>query len=355
MIKVLIPSIIMGIVLLGSVYALYRCIIATSWGRWCAVFPMLLLYIIIYGFTWGYCQLKVRNITFESERVPEAFDGYKIAQISDIHCGGGFTGPYKWLMANSVKKVNSLNPDLICFVGDLQNFVPEEPKALSKELSSLKAKDGVYSVMGNHDYVSYSGLAPREQAKKIAETRQLQASFGWTMLQDEHTYIYREKKNADGTMQRDSICLIGEENWGLPPFPQYGDIKKALVTPLKGSKQQNGQPVMTAKDNTGALSVMLSHDPNAWRNHILPVFRPDITLSGHTHGAQFSFFGLTPAQKIYKEWGREYYDDNGQDSRTPTKREKETMLSVSTGFGGNLPFRFGMPREIVLITLKHKK
>lgn len=354
MLKVFIPSIIIGLVLLCSVITIYRCAISTAWWRWFALFPILLLYIILYGFTWGFWQLKVTELTFESEAIPESFDGYKIAQIADLHCGGAFWGPYRGLLGDGVEKVNSLKPDMICVVGDLQNFLPKESMERSKELSALKAPDGVYSIMGNHDYASYSGLSPKAQAEQIALTKKAQASFGWTMLNDEHRYIYRETKQADGTVKRDSICVIGEENWGLPPFPQKGDIKKA-VSRTSGVTATDSTVYVPIKDNTETFSILLSHDPNAWRHHVLPVFRPDIMLAGHTHGTQFSFFGMTPASMTYDEWGGFYYDNNGKDSREPTGKKRETLLSVSTGFGGNLPFRFGMPREIVLITLKHKR
>lgn len=334
MIKVLIPSFIVAFVFFGSLYLAYRCIIATSWWRWCAILPLLLLYIIIYGFTWGFCQLNVKEVVYEDESVPESFDGYKIAQISDIHCGGSFWGPYRHLLGESVDKINELNPDAICFVGDLQNFLPKEAKEFKAEFSRLKAKDGVFTIMGNHDYASYSKLGPMEQRNEIRKTREMQRSFGWDMLQDEHRFIYRTRATSDTTTVRDSICIIGEENWGLPPFPQRGDINKAIAgldsLPRKAS------------DPSPFFTLMLSHDPNAWRHHILPVFRPNVTLSGHTHGTQFAFFGWTPAKNIYQEWGGFYYDHN-------------SLLSVSVGLGGNLPFRFGMPREIVLITLKHKK
>lgn len=349
MIKVFIPTIIIAVVLIGSIYACYRCYHATAWWRWFGLFPLLLLYIIVYGFTIGYYQLNVREVTYESKDVPLAFDGYKIAQISDLHCGSGFCGPYRALLRQAVDKVNSLKPDMICCVGDLQTLVPQEAIDCQEELSSLKAPDGVYSIMGNHDYVSYSNFSPSEQRRQIQLTRDTQRSFGWSLLDNENRYVYRESKTADGTVKRDSILIVGEENWGLPPFPQRGNLKKALRgTPLSPD---------TAYRSSGAVpfTVLLSHDPNAWRHHVLPIFRPNIMLAGHTHGTQFSFLGWTPASMAYKEWGHEYYDNNGEDSRKPTGKDPETLLSVSTGFGGNLPFRFGMPREIVLITLKHKR
>jgi predicted MPP superfamily phosphohydrolase len=195
-------------------------------------------------------------------------------------------------------------------------------------MSSLKAKDGVLSVMGNHDYCSYSGFSPARQAEEIQRTRNVHRSFGWKMLENEHFYLHRDS---------DSILVVGEENWGLKPFPQVGNIKKAL----------KGVTIDPTTKTTNTFSLCLSHDPNAWKHHIMPLFIPNITLAGHTHGAQFSIFGWHPIQYAYDEWGGEYY--------VPMKKHSKAMLSVSTGFGGNLPFRFGMPREVVVITLKRTK
>ena len=279
------------------------------------------VYIVLYGVTYGFSQIKVRHVTYESENVPHAFDGYRIAQFSDLHIGS-FYGPYKHLLKETVDTLNSLNADLICFVGDIENFNPDELSPHKEELASLHAKDGVMTIMGNHDYSSYVKVTERERAEMVRNTRAMQRSFGWDLLENEHRVIHRGN---------DSIYVVGEENWGKPPFPQYGDLNKAL----------NGV-------DTSLFSIMLSHDPTAWKMHILPLFRPNITLSGHTHGTQFSIFGWSPSSMVYKEWRGTYYDGD-KNAANPC------MLHVSTGVGGNFPFRFGMPREIVLITIKHKK
>lgn len=274
--------------------------------------------IILWGITYGFTQFRIKEVVYESPTVPEGFDGYRIVQITDAHVGT-FYGPYKHLLQKSVDSINNLKPDLICFVGDVENFTPEELVTHKKALSSLHAKDGVFSIMGNHDYSSYLKISERERHALVEMTRQTERSFGWELLENENRIIRRGN---------DSIYVIGEENWGLPPFPQYGNIKKAI----------DGV-------DTAAFTLMLSHDPNAWRNHVLPVFKPDITLSGHTHGTQFSLFGWSPSSIAYKEWGGEFYNN---------KHNKKCLLNVSTGIGGNFPFRFGMPREAVVITLRHK-
>lgn len=300
--------------------------------------------IVLWGITIGFCQIRVRHVVYESPFVPKAFDGYRIAQFSDVHTGT-FQGPYKRLLRQSIDTINALRPDLVCFVGDLENFMPDELLPHKTAFSSLHARDGVVSIMGNHDYSAYMRVTERQRADMVRETRRLQRSFGWQLLDNEHRVIHRDVVLANGETRTDSIIIVGEENWGKPPFPQYGRLDLALKGLPLGNKRilQGGQP---------AFCVMLSHDPNAWRMHIMPSFHPDITLSGHTHGTQFSIFGWSPASLVYKEWGGEYYDSDTGDGTGP---RQPRLLSVSTGMGGNFPFRFNMPREIVLITLKHKR
>lgn len=295
-----------------------------------------IIYMVVYGITIGFTQLKVRHITFESTRVPAAFDGYRIVQFSDSHTGS-FRGPYAHLVQQSIDSINAQKPDLVCFVGDIQNFTSDELLEHKKAFSSIKAKDGVFTIMGNHDYSTYLRLPKREEAAMVQRTRNVQRSFGWDLLENENRTIHRGN---------DSIYVIGEENWGLPPFQQFGDIHKAVG---------NISKTLGKDKRSSTFTLMLSHDPNAWRNHIMPVIRPDITLAGHTHGTQFSLFGWSPASMVYPEWGNSYYlNEDGTEARTTTDA-RPTLLHVSTGFGGNFPFRFNMPREIVVITLKKIK
>jgi len=299
--------------------------------------------IILWGITIGFTQVRVRRIVYESPYLPKAFDGYRIVQFSDAHVGT-FRGVYAHLLKESVDTINALNPDLVCFVGDIENFTPEELEPHKAAFASLRARDGVLTIMGNHDYSSYVNVSPKERRAMVQRTRSMQQSFGWKMLSNSHVAI-RRCVTGEGNGSYDSIVIVGEENWGRPPFPQYGDIRKSL----KGLTIKDKR-VVTAIGKPQFV-VMLSHDPTAWRAHILPVLHPDITLSGHTHGTQFSLLGWSPASMVYKEWGGEYYDS---DSKKPAKSAQRRMLNVSTGLGGNFPFRFNMPREVVLITLKTK-
>lgn len=288
--------------------------LSRNWGLWPGVvLSILMVCLEVYGFTRGFSQLQVRRVEYASASVPPAFDGYRIVQFSDAHVGS-FSGMHADLLRQGVDAILAEKPDLVVFTGDIENLHPDELEPHAGQLSRIRAKDGVFSILGNHDYSLYLDSVSNDRRALQKRTQQMQRSFGWHLLMNENRRICRGS---------DSIVIAGEENWGRRPFPQFGKLDKALAG--VGDEE---------------FLIMLSHDPTAWHQHIMPVRRPEITLSGHTHGTQFSIFGWTPAMNIYEEWGGEYHDG-------------ESMLYVSTGFGGNFPFRLNMPREIVVITLRH--
>jgi len=267
--------------------------------------------IVVYGSTFGFRKLVVRHVVYKSADLPADFNGYKIVHFSDAHVGTYGSGN-KGLLAEFVDSINAQKPDAIFFTGDLQNMEPRELYPVMPELSSLKARDGVFSVLGNHDYSDY---IKADDAVKVANERELvsrERQFGWNLLLNEHKSIKRGN---------DSIVIAGMEDDGRPPFPQKGDLKKTL-----------------AGVDSSAFVIMLEHDPTAWRRKILPGSNAQLTLSGHTHAMQFSLFGFSPASLIYDEWGGMYY-------------EGERAINVSVGMGGFIPFRFGASNEIVVITL----
>ena len=273
-------------------------------------------FILIYGSTKGFSQITVKQVTYCSEQLPAAFDGYRIVHFSDAHVGT-YSGSHASLLVRAVDSINAQGADLIVFTGDLQNRRPSEIRTHLATLSRLHAKDGVISVMGNHDYPHYITADEGMKKRNLQETKQLQRSMGWALLMNRHTVVHR---------QADSIIVAGMENDGTGrPFPSYADIGKTL---------QGTQP--------GQFTLMLQHDPSSWRRTILPQSSAQLTLSGHTHATQFALFGWSPASLIYKEWGGMYY-------------EGERAIHVSTGLGGFIPFRFGVPGEVTVITLKKKQ
>lgn len=281
-----------------------------NWGNYVGLVLVLAeLYILFHGTMVGTDRLNVRQVTIESDDLPKAFDGYRIAQFTDAHLGS----MKDELMLRAVTAINDMRPDLIVFTGDIQNMRPEELPRFAQTLKRLKAKDGVMSVLGNHDYSHYVNVSPEEALRNERMTRQFETSVGWQLLLNDNRIVRRGS---------DSIVIAGGENDGRPPFPAKADLKKTM----RGI-------------NAKSFVVMLQHDPSAWRRHILPETNAQLTLSGHTHGGQISLFGLRPTELVGKE-------DDG------LYVEGKRKLFVSTGLGGFIPFRFYMNPEVVEITLK---
>lgn len=270
-------------------------------------------YILFYGIFIGFNKLEVNRHTYTSPALPEAFDGYKIVLFSDAHVGS-YTERNEEVLKRAIDSINAQQPDLIVFVGDLQNTQPQDIYRHIDVLGSLKAKDGIYSILGNHDYGDYICGNTARKVANCRETISLERQFGWTVLQNEHRNISRDKS---------SIVIAGMENDGDGiKFPQKGDVIKTL----KDVKE-------------GTFILMLEHDPSAWRRKIIPDGRAQLTLSGHTHKMQFSIFGWCP-MTIYQKEVNGWY------------QEGEQSLFVTAGLGGLIPFRFGSTGEIVVLTLR---
>ena len=269
----------------------------------------------IYGFTGGLKRLETLFAEVESDRLPEAFDGYRIVHISDLHTGT--FGRDTAFIQKLVDRVNSLRPDAIVFTGDIVNSSPEELAPHKRILAQLKARDGVFSVLGNHDYCEYARYdRPDGAARNTLKIIGIEREMGWQVLMNEHRIVKRGG---------DEIAIVGVENSGRPPFPARGDLAKAA----------NGLP-------DSLFKVLLSHDPTHWRREVLPSSSADLMLAGHTHAMQFQIFGFSPSSWSYREWGG-LYTEGGR------------SLYVSKGTGGTAPFRFGAWPEITEITLKKSK
>ena len=310
--------IVMGFIVVPFlVYYLCRRFMPRRYGRPVGLAAaIVIIALVAYGMTSGFEQLEVRQIEYASRDLPESFDGYRIVQFSDAHIAT-FEGRREWMLQRAVDVMNQQHADMIVFTGDMQNLYPDELPPHQSVLRQLKAPDGVYGVLGNHDYSTYQTEADDVKAQNDRKTVQALRDMHIDMLMNEHRIIRRGI---------DSIVLAGMENWGLPErMPKRGDAVKAMkgVSPM-------------------AFTVMLEHDPNAWRAKILPQCSAQLTLSGHTHGGQFALFGWSPVEYTYSEWFGMTY-------------EGERAIYVSSGLGGLIPFRIGQPGEIVVITLKKKK
>lgn len=274
--------------------------------------------LICVGVFYGSRHYVVHEYTFNFNDLPEEFDGYRIAHISDFHLTTFSMTDRQKDVAKIVDVVNSQHCDAVCFTGDLVSRTAKEVYGYENELSRIDAPDGVFAVMGNHDYAQYTRSFSVSQRKAdIQELQRKERSFGWNLLLNEHRILRRGN---------DSIVIAGVENDGNPKFfPSLGDLPKTL----KGVDK-------------GAFTVLLSHDPTYWERKILSETEVQLTLSGHTHGGQFKVFGWSPVALLYDEWGGTY-------------QEGGRILFVSEGVGCHLPFRLGSWPEIDVITLRKNK
>lgn len=272
---------------------------------------------LMYGIMYGKYDFRIHRKRLTSKRVPSSFDGFKIVQLSDIHIGSFDS---KEAVQKGFDMVNDLEPDLILFTGDMVNNLAEEIEGYEDMLTDLKARFGKYAVLGNHDYGHYIKWdSEEERLANIERLVEKIESTGFKMIRNSNETI---------EVKGEQISLVGVENWGNKPFPQYGDIDEAL----------NGLSEETFK-------VLMSHDPDHYGEIVLdhPTF-VDLTLSGHTHGSQMGIeipgFRWSPVQYRYKRWAG-WYEENDQ------------VLYVNRGFGYiGYPGRIGIWPEITEITLE---
>lgn len=275
---------------------------------------------LLYGMIKGKYNYKVLQYTLEFEDLPSSFDGYTLTQISDIH-SGSFDNPEK--VKYAVDLVNKQQSDLILFTGDLVNNVAQEMDLWKETFATLKAKDGVYSVLGNHDYGDYvSWESAAKKQENLQALIELQKDMGWDVLLNESRTI---KKNQQ------AIKLVGVENWGEGGFKKAGDLEKACAD-------------VSAKDFT----ILMSHDPSHWQSRVKQHPKNiQLTLSGHTHGMQFGieipgWFKWSPVKYRYQNWAGIY-------------KEFGRYINVNRGFGYlGYPGRVGIWPEVTVITLKKK-
>lgn len=288
----------------GKPFALASFVALLVWWGACA-----------YGHYFGRFCFQVKQVSYSHVLVPEAFNGYRIVQISDLHLQS-WEGK-KDLLQRVVDRINALHPDLIVFTGDLVSFDYRELEPFTDVLRRLNARDGVVSVMGNHDYSPYHrGLTPAQRSQKVDSLIVMQREcLGWKLLLNENVLLRRGD---------DSMAVVGVENQscGTHRIVRRGRLQQAI-------------------DGTeGLFKILLSHDPSHWRAEVLSKTDIPLMLSGHTHAMQFRLCGFTPSKWAYPECdGR--YDEEGQ------------TLYVNIGLGGTLlPMRIGANPEITEIILR---
>lgn len=288
-------------------------------GAIVAVFVVL----VAVGYFYGSKHYIVNERTLYFYDLPEEFDGYRILQFSDFHAFAFHCG-HEDEVGKIVNLINSQKCDLIVFTGDLVTFRANELDGFEDTLSTLSAPDGVMSIMGNHDYALYMRDYTAEQRKAdVEDLHKRQHDMGWTLLLNDHHVIQRGN---------DSIVIVGIENDGKPPFPEYGDLHKA-----------------TQNVDSSAFKILLSHDPTSWDRKVLPESNIPLTLSGHTHAGQFKVFGWSPVALIYDQWSGVYDNYKSQPNGDVVKQ----TLYVNEGVGCvPIPFRIGAWPELTVFTLK---
>ena len=289
-----------------------------------SMFGVFLGCVVFISMWWGALvnryRIQINEVRVEIAGLPDNFDGYRIAQFSDLH-----TGTFSYdttFVAKLVDRINATGSDLIVFTGDIVNRRTDELLPFTGVLERLEAPDGVYSILGNHDYGDYSEWDSDDaKLKNLNLLHQLQKDMGWQLLLNEHRFLVNGK---------DSIALIGVENIGDPPFHSYGSLGKSY-------------PSL----NDDNVKILLSHNPAHWVDSISgnKDAKIDLTLSGHTHAMQIEVFGLSPAVMRYKTWGGLYF--------SPESDDKMLYVNIGSGTVG-LPMRLGATPEITVITLKKK-
>lgn len=281
---------------------------AFRWGLLSLLVPPM---VIAYGSVVDRNRFEIKEVSLEYPDLPESFDGYRIIHISDLHARSYAKRTAR--LERAAQIINGLDADLIAFTGDLISLIPDEIDPVASSLSTLKAKDGVVSVLGNHDYGTYADTSGVLVDDLIAKEREM----GWELLLNEHKVLHRGA---------DSIVVIGVENTSVSHFfPSNGDLTKA------------------SEGTDGAFRIVLTHDPMHWESEILGQDYA-LTLSGHTHAMQLSIFGWSASSLMFKHSDGLYTSDAGNQH-----------LYVNVGLGETIfPARIGARPEITLITLKKR-
>ncbi len=271
---------------------------------------------MLYGMVWGKYNYKVQRLVLKFKDLPEAFNGFTITQLSDIHAG---SFDNREAVQRGIDLANQQGSDLMLFTGDFVNNSATELHNWKSLFSTLKAPFGKYSILGNHDYGDYGRWpSPKAKADNLDQLKGIQQEMGFRLLLDEHVNIEK-----DG----ESLSLIGVENWGAGGFQKYGNLEKAL----DGVEDHR-------------FKILMTHDPSHWEAQVIPHAKKiHLTLSGHTHGMQFGIetpaFRWSPSEYFYKQWAGLY-------------NQAEQYINVNRGFGFHgFPGRVGIMPEITVITL----
>jgi predicted MPP superfamily phosphohydrolase len=275
---------------------------------------------LLHGIFIGKYNFRVIRQTVAFDDLPDAFDGFTITQISDIH-SGSFDNHEK--VNYAIDMINAQDTDMILFTGDIVNALAGEMHPWIETFNRIKTPEfGKHSILGNHDYGEYlTWNSEKEKSDNFAAIKDLHRQIGFNLMLNEHKFIEKDDQR---------VALVGVENWGVR-FKQAGDLAKA----------SNG---LTPQD----FKILMSHDPSHWemevKNH---PGHYQLTFSGHTHGFQFGIeipgvIKWSPVQYVYKQWAG-LYEHLGR------------YIYVNRGLGYHAyPGRVGIWPEITVIELKKR-
>lgn len=318
-----ITKLVFVLVLLGEdIYRLLAAILysypeRTLWvSRLALIISAIPFFAFLFGTTRGKYHYKVRKAIIYLNDLPEAFDGFTITQISDVHSGSLDS---QKRVQKGIDLINAQKSDLFVFTGDIVNNKATELEPWVSVFKQIEAPFGKFSILGNHDYGDYvKWKSAAEKAQNLEQLKQYHRQIGFRLLLDEHIILEKD---------RQKIALLGIENWGLG-FGQRGDLNKAL-----------------SGVDTHLVKVLLSHDPSHWDAEVKshPAYI-HLTLSGHTHGMQFGIeflgFKWSPVKYRYPNWAG-------------LAKENGRYLYVNRGFGFlGFAGRVGIWPEITVIELK---
>ncbi|MCB9346487.1 MAG: metallophosphoesterase [Lewinellaceae bacterium] len=274
---------------------------------------------LIYGMIRNPYRYTIFKETVRLKNLPKALDGLRIVQISDIHSGSFL---FKEPVENAIRIINEQKADLAFFTGDLVNSMAKEVEPFIDIFSGIRAKYGVFSVLGNHDYGDYHRWdTPEDKEQNMENLKDAHRQMGWDLLLNENRMV---------EINGEQVAVLGVENYSSHPrFPKYGDLKKAY----NGAGQ-------------APLKLLLSHDPSHWLDQVTSDYTDiDLTFSGHTHGMQFGveipgWIKWSPIKYVYKQWAGLY-------------QEGQQYLYVNRGLGYlGYPGRVGILPEVTVIDLK---
>lgn len=287
--------------------------------KWTTIALVLVSWVVLaYGYFYGRFKLDVNHLVYSHDEVPASFEGYRIVHISDFHLSTFQDSPKQ--LKRFVDSINAQEPDLICFTGDLVSLGISEAEPCTEILQALKAKDGIASVLGNHDFFIYNRDLKSWGERNIL-VEQL-ASYqrdvlGWRLLRNENFAITRGE---------DTLSVMGVDNQSCKD---------------QGFKTVAFGVLSKAMNETKGFRLLLSHDPSHWRAEVVGKEDIPLTLSGHTHDAQIKILGWSPSSLMFKEHAGLYVIGN-------------QSLYVNVGLGCTFPIRVGANAEITVIELKCK-